>query len=113
MYKKIISIDLDGVLNEYKGNYIENEISPIKAGAYEFLEKLSKDYIIEIYTVRNKELCEKWLKQNKLNHFIRKVTDAKNPYTSVFLDDRAITFNGNYDNAYNEIINFKPFWKLN
>ena len=51
---KTIVIDLDGVLNTYNGHkdYDENKICPIKKGAYGFLEKLSKIFDIEIYTVR-------------------------------------------------------------
>ena len=35
--KKTILIDLDGVLNDYFGNYDKEFISQIKAGAKEFL----------------------------------------------------------------------------
>ena len=35
--KKTILIDLDGVLNDYVGNYDKDFILPIKAGAKEFL----------------------------------------------------------------------------
>ena len=35
---KIALVDLDGVLNQYKGNYEENYIPPVKNGAKEFLE---------------------------------------------------------------------------
>lgn len=42
-YKKLILIDLDGVLNEYgKEKFDENFIPEIKEGAKEFLEKLHK-----------------------------------------------------------------------
>ena len=53
-YKKIIQIDLDGVLNKYDGNYNNGEIADLKNGAREFLEKLSQEYKIEILTVQNK-----------------------------------------------------------
>lgn len=39
-YKNKILIDLDGVLNQYKGNYDENYIPKIKEGAEEFKKKL-------------------------------------------------------------------------
>lgn len=110
--KKIISIDLDGVLNDYSGNYMSNTLAPVKKGAFEFLEKLSKNYYIEIYTVRNISLCKKWLKDNNLSQFIKDVRDTKNPFSSVFLDDRAVHFDGCYETAYEKIVNFKPFWKI-
>ena len=50
MYKKLILIDLDGVLNTYNGNFDAEVISPMREGAYEFLEELSKNYKINIFT---------------------------------------------------------------
>ena len=54
MHKKLIQIDLDGVLNNYCGNYDAEKIVDVKIGAKEFLEELSKEYNIEIFTVENK-----------------------------------------------------------
>lgn len=108
---KIISIDLDGVLNTYNGKFEHNKLSPIKEGAFEFLRDLAKDYSIEIFTVRDNELTKEWLIENNLMRFVNNITNKKNPYASVILDDRAITFNGDYTNAYNQIINFQPHWK--
>ena len=46
MFKKKILIDLDGVLNQYNGNYDENFIQQIKDGAIEFLQELNKIHFI-------------------------------------------------------------------
>ena len=112
-FKKAISIDLDGVLNTYSGHkdYDENKICPIKDGAREFLEKLSDRFDIEIFTVRDKNLVENWIKENNIDKFISKVTDRKNPYSQIILDDRAIQFKDDYVKTYQEIIDFKPYWK--
>ena len=59
MYKKLISIDLDGVLNEYNGSFNEKEIPQIKPGAYEFLKNLSENFRIEIFTTREKNINQK------------------------------------------------------
>lgn len=112
MRKKLISIDLDGVLNTYNGNYSETVISPIKEGAYEFLETLFENYVIEIFTVRDAELTKRWLEANNISQFVNKVTDIKNPFASVILDDRAINFDGSYEKALCKIENFKPYWKV-
>ena len=40
--KKTILIDLDGVLNDYVGNYDKDFIPPIKFGAKEFLRDFIK-----------------------------------------------------------------------
>ena len=59
--KKIL-IDLDGVLNEYgKEKFDENFIPDIKQGAYEFIETLSKNAELYLFTTRNLMLSTKWL----------------------------------------------------
>lgn len=108
---KTISIDLDGVLNTYHGDYDNEKISPIKEGAVEFLAELSKDYKLEIFTVRDRELVKNWLEDNKISVYISDITNAKNPYSSVYVDDRAINFDGNYSKTIKEIKEFKPYWR--
>lgn len=75
--KKTILIDLDGVLNYYQGNFDKNYIPEIRSGAYCFLEKLSKQYLIKIFTTRNKILVVKWLIRNNIDGFIDDVTNTK------------------------------------
>ena len=111
MPRKIISVDLDGVLNNYDGVYNHQKIPTLRDGALEFIKKLSDEYNVELFTVRDKELVESWLKENNLNDYISKVTNKKNPKTTVFLDDRAVNFNGDFKAAYRCIKEFKPHWK--
>lgn len=109
--KKIALVDLDGVLNEYNGVYKENEIPCIKPGAKEFLENLAKCYDIEIFTVRNKLETAKWLQKNEIEHLIKDISNVKNQYASVIIDDRAIGFKGNYSSLLEESLNFRPYWQ--
>lgn len=109
--KKTVSIDLDGVLNKYDGHFNENEIPPIREGAKEFLSALAQNYKIEIFTTRNKKITFLWLQENHLLEFIYDITNVKNPFCSVFIDDRGINFCGDFDKTLSEIVNFKPFWK--
>lgn len=110
--KKIALVDLDGVLNEYSGKYSEIELPKIKDGAREFLEELSKIYDIEIFTVRNKIRTVEWLQKNNIVHLIKEVTNVKNPYASVIIDDRAINFDGDFDKVLELVKEFKPYWKV-
>ena len=110
MHIKIISVDLDGVLNTYHGNYEPDKIPPISPGAYEFLEKLSKLYNIEIFTVRNKKLVKKWLKENNILLFIKNISNIKNPSSSIIIDDRALRFEGDFQDTYKNIVKFSPHW---
>ena len=109
-YKKIILLDLDGVINTYNGNFDKNFIPEIKEGAKEFLERLSKEYEIKIFTTRNRLLASKWIIENKLDNLVTDVTNVKNP-AYLHVDDRCICFNGNYDNLFDEIVNFKVWNK--
>lgn len=111
MARKILSIDLDGVLNNYQGKYDASDLPEMKDGAFEFLQKLSIQYRITVFTARNKNLVKTWLTKNNLMQFIQDITNKKNPCSSIILDDRAINFDGNFDKAYKNIRNFNPYWK--
>lgn len=107
--KKTILIDLDGVLNNYNGNFEEDKIPDLKFGAFEFLQKLSLEYKIKIFTTRNKLLTAKWLIDNNLYDYIEDVTNLKEP-AYLYIDDRCICFNNNYHDMYYQIKNFKTYW---
>ena len=111
MKKPLILIDLDGVLNSYKGDYKENHIPKPQKGVWEFLEDLSKNYIIKIFTTRKKNLVEPWLKKHNLDKYINDITNVKEP-AFLYVDDRSITYSGDYKELQRAIIDFKPHWKL-
>ena len=108
--KKTILVDLDGVLNEYNGNFDENIIPKIKDGAIEFIQNLHQNFTIKVFTTRNKILTAKWLIENNLDKYISDITDIKEP-AYLHIDDRCICFDGNYNNTINQIQNFKPWYK--
>lgn len=108
--KKKILLDLDGVLNNYKGNYTPDTIPSIKDGAKDFLEKLSQNYEIKIFTVRDVELTKKWVIQNNIQVFISGVTNTKEPCWLI-ADDRCVSFNGCYDKLLSDINSFKVWYK--
>lgn len=110
--QKTLLIDLDGVLNTYKGTYKENEISPPRSGVKEFLEKISIDYDIEIFTVRDKTLTQNWLDKYDLAKYVKNITNEKKQYASIIIDDRALKFNGDFTQTLNDINNFKPHWMV-
>ena len=107
---KTILLDLDGVLNTYNGYYTENFIPSPKKDTKDFLQRLSQEYKIVIFSTRTPELIEKWLKEYKLDKFINKITNIKIP-AFVHIDDRCINFNGNYQETIEQIKKFKPYWK--
>lgn len=109
MSRKTILIDLDGVLNQYSGEYNENEIPPIKNGAQEFLKELSKDFDLKIFTTRNLFLTSKWLMENDIDSYIKDVTNIKTP-AYLYIDDRCLCFRGNYTDMFEQIDKFKVYW---
>ena len=109
-YKRKILIDLDGVLNEYCGNYNEDYIPDIKKGAKEFIQELSKFAELYLFTTRNLMSATKWLIENNLDQYFKDVTNIKLP-SYLYIDDRCICFRGEYGEILTEIDKFKVYWK--
>ncbi|MBO6181934.1 hypothetical protein J6O86_09650 [bacterium] len=103
---KTILIDLDGVLNTYTGNYQADYISPIKEGAYDLLKKLSYEYDVKIFTTRNQDLTKEWLINNDIYKYTSEITNKKIP-AWLIIDDRCITFSGDYEDLMNKIEKFR------
>ena len=110
MTKKKIFLDFDGVLNTYNGWQGENELFEPMPYAKEFLKRLSERYEIYVFTARNREKVYKWLIKYFFDDYIYDVTNKKEP-AYLYIDDRALKFDGDYMEILKEIDNFKPHWK--
>ena len=109
-FKKKILIDLDGVLNEYgKKSQDENVIPEIKKGAKEFIQELSKQGELYLFTSRNLMLSAKWLIENDIDKYFSDITNIKIP-SYLYIDDRCICFRGKYAETLAEIKEFKVYW---
>lgn len=104
--KKTILIDLDGVLNQYKGSFDANHIPDIKDGAKEFLTNLAEKYTIKLFTTRNKILASKWLINNGIDTLFEDITNVKE-LSYLYIYDRCIKFDGDYKKLESQILNFK------
>lgn len=104
-------IDLDGVLNNYL-KYEENHIPEIRKGAKEFVKTLynSNKYELVLFTTRDEQLAQNWLKKEEIDIYFKEVTNIKKP-AYLYLDDRAVKFEGDYEETLNTIENFKVYWK--
>ena len=109
-YKRTILIDLDGVLNEYTGNFDKSFIPPIKVGAKEFLQSLYNNFEIKLFTTRNKILATKWLIENDLEHLFSDITNTKD-VAWLYIDDRCINFDGSYNSLEKSISEFNPWYR--
>ena len=56
-------------------------------------------------------MAEKWLIENNLNKYFKTVTSKKQP-CYLYIDDRAVKFNGDYKQTLKEIDNFEVYWKI-
>ena len=109
----VACVDVNGVLDVYTGWSGKVEMFPLAEGAREFLVRLREHFntIILLTATMPVSMVEKWVEENGLSDLVAGVTNHKVP-ADVYLDDRAITFIGNYDLALEEMINFIPHWKV-
>lgn len=108
--KKDICIDFDGVLNNYTGWQGEEHLASMREGCDEFLKTLANDYRITIFTSRRLDLIEAWIDKYQLREYIFRVTDKKVP-ACIYIDDRAICFNGDYLDVITQVKAFQPYWE--
>ncbi len=106
--KKTLMVDLDGVLDNYI--FYTDEIPSIRTGAKDFIKKLSDNYELILFTTRSPKQATQWLQQNKIDSYFKDVTNVKIP-AYIYIDDRAIKFNGDYNKTIKEIENFRVHWK--
>lgn len=106
-----VCVDLDGVLNLFDGWKGADYFHPPRPGAAEFLRSLNaQNYRVIVFTIRWAEHVEQWLEQNGLRGYVDCVTDKK-PVAHVYVDDRAICFEGDFSRALEQIANFKAHWE--
>lgn len=120
MDRKIVCVDLDGTIAHYEEWQGEVHFGSVIEGSKEALSKLKKKgWLIIIYTTRsNKELISNYLNENELlfdyineNPYQPENAIGGKPYADVYIDDRAIQFNGDWEKTINEIDKFKP-WEM-
>jgi hypothetical protein len=109
----ILSMDFDGVMNTYVGYDGEDNLYEPREGLEAFLEKC-KDlgfHTFYIHSARNPEKIKEWLVEHGFDGWFKKVSKEKLP-ADVYLDDRAVCFNGDFEDAYLEILCFKVHWDV-
>lgn len=102
-----VALDLDGTLAQY-GGWSERIGDPIP-GALNFVGDLRDlGFAVVVFTARRPlQAVQAWLDA----HGFDCEATAEKPPATVFLDDRAVTFRGDYGAALSAIEAFAPWWK--
>jgi hypothetical protein len=115
---KTICVDIDGTLVHYEEWQGDNHFGEILPGAVDAMRQLREDgWFIIIYTTRgNREAVKIFLEANQIvfdavneNPFQPNNARGGKPIADVYIDDRAITFDGNWTTAVEKINLFKPW----
>lgn len=119
---KVICIDFDGVLHDYT-SWNNGELNGPVQYASEASKCLADDgYLIIIHTTRGAEEVEGFLESHCIfwhlvneNPFSSQMPDPPRnlgkPRADIYIDDRAIRFDGRWSNTLDEINRFSPWWK--
>lgn len=118
--QKYVCIDLDGTIAHYDDWKGEDHFGDPVAGVQEALERLSSaGWKIIIFTTRtNKKLVSEYLHSHSiLFDTINENPDQPEnaiggkPFADVYIDDRGIQFNGDWQATANEVLLFVPWEK--
>lgn len=112
--KKTVAFDFDGVIHSYTSGWQGADVvsDPPVPGIKESIEALrAAGYEVAVVSSRanTEEGCaaiNNFLKEHEI--IVDMVTDKKPP-ALVYVDDRAICFDGNAKSLVEKIINFKPW----
>lgn len=107
-----VAIDFDGVLNTYDGWAGKDELFEPRKGAWYFLSKLDEKYEVIIFTNRKPSMVWDWLIKYRLAQYVSKVTNNK-PRAFVYVDDRGLKFEGDYEDTLEKIDVFTTHWEPN
>lgn len=113
-----IAIDVDGTLADYSQGWQGKDVigAPLP-GARAFLQRLHDNgYRVCIFTCRDTDRVTDWLNEHSL-YFDEVNTNSEGLDTpgkimaDVYLDDKGLRFDGDYEQAYADIAAFSPWYK--
>lgn len=115
--KKTVVFDFDGVIHSYTSGWKGTAVihDPPVAGIRDALKEIhDAGYEVVIVSTRcaseeGKEAIEKWLDEYGLSEFVDRVCKEKPP-AIVYIDDRAICFDGHPENLLRQIDMFRPWY---
>lgn len=109
--RQTICLDFDGVIHSYVSGWrgIEVISDPPIHGTDEAIRKLRRQYRVVVHSARcateeGRDAICAWLKKHQIE--VDEVCEHKPPAT-IYVDDRAVRFKGNWDEVANEIREFR------
>ncbi|WP_085521970.1 hypothetical protein [Tuberibacillus sp. Marseille-P3662] len=113
--KPTVALDFDGVIHSYTSGYqgAENIVDPPVEGMKEVIAELRHKYKIVVVSSRSlhkggKAAIQQWLQEHDIE--VDDITGEKVP-AIVYVDDRAMTFDGDAASLKAKIQSFKPWNK--
>lgn len=114
-YKQTVVFDFDGVIHSYISGWkgIDNIPDPPVNGIREAIYNIRKEYKVVIVSTRcadkyGKMAMEEWLREHEI--YVDDIVTEKPP-AIVYIDDRAITFDGKSELLLEKIKSFVPWNK--
>ena len=108
---RTVCLDFDGVLHSYRSGWRGSTVIPDPPihGTREAVARLREQYRVVVYSARcrtpeGRGAVELWLRKHDIQ--VDEVCDFKPP-ALVYVDDRAIQFRGDWDQAITEIRQFR------
>jgi ribonucleotide monophosphatase NagD (HAD superfamily) len=109
--RQTICIDLNGVLDTYRGWQGYVSWHPPRAGAAEFLHALRQQgFRVVVLTARAPDEARQWLDEHGLASLVDEVTNQK-PSALAYVDDRAVCFRGDFAETLECLRSFEPHWR--
>ena len=112
--KKTVAIDFDGVINSYTSGWkgAGETDKPVKGAGDGIKSLIDAGFTVIIFSTRansklGKQTIRQYLSELDIPEGIE-ITDRK-PIADAYLDDRAVTFNGDWGSALENLKNFKPW----
>lgn len=107
---RTVCVDLNGVLDTYRGWQGYVSWHPPRQGAAEFLQSLDREgFRVVVLTVRNTAEAWRWLEEYGLDRHVAEVTNRKPPAVA-YVDDRAVCFQGDFNETFESLLDFEPHW---
>lgn len=106
-----VSVDLNGVLDQYDGWAGQNKWYEPHPEARQFLKSLYKrGYRVCVYTARPLPGVWAWLDDHDMSQYVTEVTNRKLP-SIAYIDDRGLTFKGDFKETLEELLDFYAWWE--